>query len=204
MNSFTKVALALICAAASLQCTPKDAGWPEITRENKPGVRWWWLGSAVDAKGLKTNLDEISKAGFGTVEVTPLYGVNGYEDRELPFLSDSWMEALGTTEAIAAKDDIQVDLLCGTGWPFGGPNVDVEESACKAVFQEWDLLGGVNKLDLRPAEKIRSYTHFSKLMAYGPGSVHMTGFYYDDGYEYAVGTIGWPDGVSGAVFLVRP
>ncbi|MBQ9888191.1 MAG: glycosyl hydrolase family 2 [Bacteroidales bacterium] len=196
MNSFTKVALALICAAASLQCTPKDAGWPEITRENKPGVRWWWLGSAVDAQGLKTNLDEISKAGFGTVEVTPLYGVNGYEDRELPFLSDRWMEALGTTEAIAAKDDIQVDLLCGTGWPFGGPNVDVEESACKAVFQEWDLRGGVNKLDLRPAEKIRSYTHFSKLMAYGPGGavLDFTEDVRKDGAEPGEVVIGLPAG----------
>ena len=29
---------------------------PPLTDEAKPGVRWWWLGSAVDKENLRWNL----------------------------------------------------------------------------------------------------------------------------------------------------
>lgn len=44
---------------------------PTPTQEAKPGVRWWWMGSAVDQENLKWNLGEYAKAGIGAVEITP-------------------------------------------------------------------------------------------------------------------------------------
>ena len=38
--------------------------WYTPTTENKPFVRWWWLGSAVDKEGLTYNLEEFAKAGI--------------------------------------------------------------------------------------------------------------------------------------------
>lgn len=38
----------------------------------------------------------------------------------------------------------------------------------------------------------------------GAGSIDMAAFYVLDGHEYAVGTLHWPDGALGTVFLVRP
>ena len=38
----------------------------------------------------------------------------------------------------------------------------------------------------------------------GAGSIDMAAFYVLDGHEYAVGTLHWPDGILGTVFLVRP
>lgn len=38
----------------------------------------------------------------------------------------------------------------------------------------------------------------------GTGSVDMPDFYVLNGHEYAVGTLHWPDGIQGTVFLVRP
>ena len=63
-------ALALI---SSLNCQAQFL--PTPTQEAKPGVRWWWMGSAVDQENLKWNLGEYAKAGIGAVEITPLYGV---------------------------------------------------------------------------------------------------------------------------------
>ena len=40
--------------------------------------------------------------------------------------------------------------------------------------------------------------------ALGPGKIELTEFYYLDGKEYAVGILHWPDGIKGAVFMVRP
>jgi hypothetical protein len=55
--------------------------WPTPTRENRPWTRWWWLGSAVDKTNLTRLLTEYRDAGLGGVEICPIYGTKGYEDR---------------------------------------------------------------------------------------------------------------------------
>ena len=110
------------------------SAWPQVTQEAKAGTRWWWPGSAVDEDNLRWNLEAYGQAGIGTVEITPIYGVQGNEGRELPFLSSAWMKALQTTQDIARGANISVDMNCGTGWPFGGPQVEADEAACKALF----------------------------------------------------------------------
>ena len=110
--------------------------WPTPKPEAKAGTRWWWMGSAVDRQGLEWNLSAYAKAGIGAVEITPLYGVQGNEKNELFFLSSSWMQALNDVQNIARDQRMEVDMNCGTGWPFGGPLVPLEEAACKAIFHE--------------------------------------------------------------------
>ena len=110
--------------------------WPTPRPEAKAGTRWWWLGSAVDKKNLQWNLSEYAHAGIGAVEITPLYGVQGNDDHNIPFLSPQWMQALKTVEDIARPLGIEVDMNCGTGWPFGGPHISLEQAACKAIFKD--------------------------------------------------------------------
>ncbi len=100
----------------------------------KAGVRWWWLGSAVDDDNLRWCLQQYADAGIGAVEITPLYGVKGNEANELPFLSPRWMHALQTVIDEGRRLGIRTDMNLGTGWPFGGPLVTIDEAACKAVF----------------------------------------------------------------------
>ena len=65
-------------------CTPvADPSWQEIKQEAKPGTRWWWKGSAVDSIGLTANMEDLAQAGFGSVEITPIYGINGAEHRHI-------------------------------------------------------------------------------------------------------------------------
>ena len=108
--------------------------WPTPLPEAKAGTRWWWLGSAVDKENLQWNLSEYARTGIGAVEITPLYGVQGNEQNELSFLSTPWMQALKDVEDIARPLGIEVDMNCGTGWPFGGPLVPLEEAACRAII----------------------------------------------------------------------
>ncbi len=100
----------------------------------KAGVRWWWLGSAVDDDNLRWCLQQYADAGIGAVEITPLYGVKGNEANELPFLSPRWMHAMQTVIDEGRRLGIRTDMNLGTGWPFGGPLVTIDEAACKAVF----------------------------------------------------------------------
>lgn len=115
--------------------------WPTPQPEAKAGTRWWWLGSAVDRQNLEWNLDQYARTGIGAVEITPLYGVQGNDKNNIPFLSPQWMQALKMVEDIAAKKGIEVDMNCGTGWPFGGPHVSLEQAACKAIFKDTVING---------------------------------------------------------------
>ena len=102
-----------------------------------PGTRWWWLGSAVDSAGITYQLESLSKAGIGAVEITPIYGVQGNEANDIPYLSPRWMNMLGWCETEGERLGVQIDMNNGTGWPFGGPEVTVEDAACKAIFKQW-------------------------------------------------------------------
>ena len=115
--------------------------WPTPKPEAKAGTRWWWLGSAVDKDNLQWNLQEYAKTGIGAVEITPLYGVQGNDRNNIPFLSPQWMQALKDVQDIAQPLGIEVDMNCGTGWPFGGPHVSLDEAACKAVFKDTTING---------------------------------------------------------------
>lgn len=110
--------------------------WIPISQEAKPYTRWWWLGSAVDSVGLEYNLAEYAKAGIGGVEITPIYGVKGNDANEIDYLSPRWMRMLKWVQEKGAQLGIETNMATGTGWPFGGPLVPVQEAATKIVFDK--------------------------------------------------------------------
>jgi hypothetical protein len=72
--------IAVIFASAQIK-------WLSITPVTKPWTRWWWMGSAVNPKDLTANMEQYRAAGLGGVEITPIYGVKGYEDQFVEYLS---------------------------------------------------------------------------------------------------------------------
>ena len=118
--------------------TPQDdarsaslAEWPGITQESRPWTRWWWLGNAVDETNLTRMLTEFRDAGLGGVEICPIYGAKGSEDRFVNFLSPRWAELFAYTLQEARRLGLGVDLTTGTGWPFGGSHVTPEEASSR-------------------------------------------------------------------------
>ena len=139
--------------------------WPAPTTEAKPGTRWWWLGSAVDKTNLEWNLQQYANHGIGAVEITPLYGVQGNQANNIPYLSDKWMQMLRYTAEQCQKNGIELDMATGTGWPFGGPWVPLEESACKVLFVDTAFTGKkVEGLLLQIGEKDRKNSRLQKVM----------------------------------------
>ncbi|WP_418586976.1 glycosyl hydrolase [Phocaeicola sp.] len=157
--------LLLLGSAAQAQ------NWPEIKPEARPGSRWWWMGSAVDKQNLSYNLRLYGTAGIGSLEITPIYGVKGNEQREIPFLSPRWMEMLEYTQDEAKKNGIGIDMNTGTGWPFGGPDITLEHAATRAIFEQYSITGGkdiVQDISIsNPKEKKqREIATLNRLMAY--------------------------------------
>jgi alpha-L-rhamnosidase len=98
-------------------------------------MRWWWFGSSVTKPEIERELRVMKEGGIGGVEVQPVYPLalddpsTGLEN--LPFLSDSFLDALRFASAKARELGLRMDLTLGSGWPFGGPQVTVAEAAGK-------------------------------------------------------------------------
>jgi glycosyl hydrolase family 106( putative alpha-L-rhamnosidase) len=139
-TSRTVLALAsLLLASPSGAPVPE---WPAVTAEARPWTRFWWMGSSVDAEGLRSALEAYRQAGLGGVEITPIYGVRGLEDRFVPYLSPQWMERLEAALTEARRLGLGVDMATGTGWPFGGPWVGADDACRTIVHREYRVNGG--------------------------------------------------------------
>ena len=167
---------------ASLSMTANAQLWPEVQQEAKAGARWWWLGSAVDKENLRWNMQEYANHGIGALEITPIYGVQGNEANNIPYLSDRWMEMLREVQKNGLELGIEVDMATGTGWPFGGPWVPLEESASRAVFVDTTFTGNsIQCLNLQAPEKDAPYCRLNKVMAYWRGEPYDVTAYMHDG-----------------------
>jgi hypothetical protein len=195
--------LTLLCvgllALPVLHSAPSPAPpWPEITRTARPWTRWWWLGSAVDKPNLTRELEAIAAAGFGGVEITPIYGAKGYEDRFIPFLSPRYLEMLAHVGVEAKRLGLGVDMATGTGWPFGGPQVTPADAELKIAFDDAGHLApvptnfkvkrsapGAEGLVLNPYSTA-ALTHYlapftTALAALPPGTINSQ---FHDSFEY--------------------
>ena len=152
-----KKTLSIIFLACCSISAALAQSWPLPQNEARAGTRWWWLGSAVDKENLEWNLSEYARAGIGAVEITPLYGVKGNDKNNISFLSPEWMQALKTVQDIAKPLGIEVDMNCGTGWPFGGPHISLDQAACKAIFKD-TVINGVKTYNVeigRTKQKVK-------------------------------------------------
>ena len=152
-----KKTLSIIFLACCSISAALAQSWPLPQNEARAGTRWWWLGSAVDKENLEWNLSEYARAGIGAVEITPLYGVKGNDKNNISFLSPEWMQALKTVQDIARPLGIEVDMNCGTGWPFGGPHISLDQAACKAIFKD-TVINGVKTYNVeigRTKQKVK-------------------------------------------------
>ncbi|MBR2292316.1 MAG: glycosyl hydrolase family 2 [Prevotella sp.] len=165
-----KRSLVIILACAASLLTAQAQQWPEVRPEAKAGARWWWLGSAVDQENLAWTMQEYANHGIGALEITPIYGVQGNQANNIPYLSDKWMEMLREVQKNGRQMGIEVDMATGTGWPFGGPWVPLEESACKVIWRETSFNNHYNTpivdVDLSAPEKDRPYSKLLKVMAF--------------------------------------
>lgn len=142
--------------------------FPEIGSEQKPWTRWWWMGNAVTKEGITAHLELMSEANLGGVEISPIYGVEGYEENTVEYLSPEWMDLLDHTVHEADRLGMSVDMITGSGWPFGGRHVSEEDAARRLVIQTYTLHAG-EELSQRVEHVNRNFARkapLHSLMAY--------------------------------------
>lgn len=127
---------------SSIQIVLTQSVWPEAAAESKPWTRWWWHGNSVTRQGITAELESFRDVGIGGVELTPIFGVIGDEKNWIDFLSDEWMNLFVHSLKEAERLGMKVDLATGTGWPFGGPWVDKEQSSKYILHRSYVLKTG--------------------------------------------------------------
>ena len=132
----------LLTSLIFFSCTTETVQWPEPTQESKPWTRWWWMGDAVDQPNLARELKEFHDVGIGGVEITPIYGVKGEEDRFIEYLSPEFSDILKYTIEEAHRQGLGVDLPPGSGWRCGGPFVPEEKGLWSLRIQKTALKKG--------------------------------------------------------------
>lgn len=124
-------------------------------------MRWWWFGPAVTKAELERELRVMKAGGIGGVEVQPVYPLlpddpkTGHKN--LPYLSDEFIEMLGFAAQKAKELDMRFDLTLGSGWSFGGAKTPITEAAGQLRVERVKVEAGVQRVPLPsiiPAEKI--------------------------------------------------
>ncbi len=139
----TQLPLLLLPLLAPAQgASPAPFDWPEADSDARIWTRWWWHGSAVDEAGITSELEALRDAGFGGVELTPIFGVIGEEEDFVEYLSPRWVVLLEHTLSEVARLGMQADMATGTGWPFGGPWVTSEDASKYLAHTVYELSGG--------------------------------------------------------------
>ena len=118
------------------------SGHGQAISTSKPWTYWWWMGSAVTQEDITAQLEGFSRAGLGGVHIIPIYGVKGYENDFVPFLTDHWLKVMEHTVVEGKRLGLGVDMTTGTGWPFGGPNVTKQMAAKTISFKDnkWTIV----------------------------------------------------------------
>ena len=102
-------------------------------------MRWWWFGPAVTRTELEREMQLMKEGGIGGFEVQPVYPLVLDDPekgiRTLPFLSDGFIDALRFTSEKARQLGLRFDLTLGSGWPFGGPMVTVDNAAGRLRYE---------------------------------------------------------------------
>ncbi|HET9866893.1 MAG TPA: glycosyl hydrolase, partial [Nitrospira sp.] len=101
--------------------------------ESRIMMRWWWFGPSVTKDEIERELKVMKEGGIGGVEVQPVYPLlpddpkSGHKN--LPYLSDEFLEMLRFASDKARELGMRFDLTLGSGWSFGGATTPITEAA---------------------------------------------------------------------------
>jgi hypothetical protein len=119
--------------ARAQNVTELQRGFERPPDDAKIMMRWWWFGPSVTKSELEREMRLMKEGGIGGFEVQPVYPLLPDDPalgiKNLPFLSDEFIDALRFVSAKSRELGLRMDLTLGSGWPFGGPSVTITDAA---------------------------------------------------------------------------
>jgi len=122
-------------------------GFKSPPSEARPFVRWWWNNDQVEKGEILRELDLIKAAGMGGVEINPIAGREGprvSKAKVLTWRSKEWDSMLHVACKGAKERGLTVDLIAGSGWPFGGEFLKPDEQIMRVMVLKDQVSGPVS------------------------------------------------------------
>src|SRR5215213_9133390 len=124
-------------------------------------MRWWWFGPAVTRTEIERELRVMRDGGIGGVEVQPVYPLLPDDEKfgikNLPYLSDEFLEMLRFTCDKTKELGMRMDLTLGSGWSFGGAKTPITEAAGQLRVERVKIDANTKRVPIPsmiPAEKL--------------------------------------------------
>lgn len=113
-----------------------------------PFARWWWPGNYVDQVELKREINLFADNHFGGVEIQPLnlfvLGTSEGRAKVNTWDTPDYYANVIAVMQEARKRGLTVDITDGSGWPPGGPHLELEDGFQTLAFATADAPGGNN------------------------------------------------------------
>ncbi|WP_454716626.1 glycosyl hydrolase [Caulobacter segnis] len=137
------------------------AGFARPPADSRPMARWWWFGGAVEADEIVREIKAMKAGGFGGFEIQPVYPLSlddlKLDIRNKPYLSKDFLDMVSVAARTGRAEGMRADMTLGSGWPFGGPHIDVEHAAARIVKQDLSVPVGAEAADLPALEAGQRY-----------------------------------------------
>ncbi len=116
---------------ADVRNTPAE--FRDIPNAYRMRMHWYVFGPAWEATECDRQLARMAAQHIGGVLIFPTYPI-AVDDpargiRNLEYLSPEFLKVLGSVAKSARNVGLTIDIVLGTGWPYGGPSVSLEDSA---------------------------------------------------------------------------
>lgn len=119
-------------------------GFKNPGNEARPRAYWNWLNGDVSLKGLTRDLEEAKDKGLGGLQMwdtEAMRNPDGFVPSGPPFLGEESVQAIVHTMEEAERLDLDLGLICASGWNSGGAWV-TPEMASKNLFHAGIVVSG--------------------------------------------------------------
>jgi len=150
-NKFLLAVMAMFffnCAYSISKSNDRDAlfnGFEKPPAQARPFVRWWWNGDHIDADEIKRELKVIKAAGFGGVEINPIAmpeEAANIGTKPVVWISKEWNQLVALAAKETKNNGMIADLIVGSGWPFGGEFLKINETIQRVITHSVNYTGG--------------------------------------------------------------
>ncbi len=153
----------LLLSCAGLNATapdPLEAGFRQPPPDARPKTWWHWMNEAVTREGITADLEAMSHAGLGGVQI--FYAALRNEDTErfitpsAAYLSPEWFDLIRHTATEAQRLGLDVGFLNNAGCSVsGGPGVTPGQGMQHVVWSETRVTGGAKFTGSVPRPAVR-------------------------------------------------
>ncbi|HVP00918.1 MAG TPA: glycosyl hydrolase [Bryobacteraceae bacterium] len=111
----------------------EHAEFRAMPNSSRMRMHWYVFGPAWTALESDRQLRLMAEAQIGGVLIFPTYPIalddpaHGIKNEE--YLSPQFLSVLRSVTESCRRRGLTADIVLGTGWPYGGPSVTLEESA---------------------------------------------------------------------------